>query len=71
MENWQTIDTAPVDTPVLVYETGDMTTATGRAHQSRMGVVTVSWQLVLTGAYAEDIDFYPSHWMPLPEPPKV
>jgi hypothetical protein len=28
------------------------------------------WELVESGSYAEDGEWWPTHWMPLPEPPK-
>ena len=61
---WQPIETAPKDgTPVLGYRDGDMATVEWRATWGE-------WVLAVPGAYAEDDDWKPSHWMPLPNPPE-
>jgi hypothetical protein len=61
---WKPIETAPKDgTPVLGYHTGKMTTVYWGLWNE--------WQLVEPGAYAEEDDWRPTHWMPLPEPPQV
>jgi hypothetical protein len=60
---WQPIETAPKDgTPVLGYRDGDMATVEWRASWGE-------WVLVVPRAYAEDDEWKPSHWMPLPDPP--
>ena len=71
---WQPIETAPKDTPVLIWAEGEqMITAqycTYRANNNT--IYRAEWQLLDSGRYAEDHDmsYDPTHWMPLPEPPK-
>jgi hypothetical protein len=68
---WEVIETAPKDgTAILVYipsvhETERYTTVSWDTLRSR-------WLLCQTGWYADDYSVHgePSHWMPLPEPPK-
>lgn len=64
---WQDISTAPKDgTSVLVYERGDICTAwfdeIAAWSNNRQKGRWMSSDEVFTGA--------PSHWMPLPQPPK-
>lgn len=62
MNEWQPIETAPKDgTDILGWDGGDITVC-----RFSRG----SWELSVTGWYAEDSDFDPTHWMNLPEPPK-
>ncbi len=63
MSDWQPIETAPKDgTQILGFADG------------RMAVVQWwedfrYWSLVVCGAYADDGEWWPTHWQPLPEPP--
>lgn len=59
---WQPIETAPKDgTEVLIFDGANRT----------VGYFNRYWSLSVMGAYAEDDEIYdPTHWMPLPEPPK-
>jgi hypothetical protein len=67
--NWQTITTAPKDgTKVLGYALGayavvfwHASTATAHGY----------WTLAEPGSYAEDTDFEPAWWQPLPPPPEA
>ena len=69
LPQWQPIETAPKDaTEILVWADGR-----GCAVVTWMveGYAGPTWQLTHTGSYAEDSEVYwPTHWMPLPEPPK-
>ena len=82
--DWQPISTAPEDgTVVLIYEgpgkDGIITTAylaphnrvcirgTGWKNDGRER----DWELAACGTHADDARCYPTHWMPLPEPPKM
>jgi hypothetical protein len=66
---WQPIETAPKDgTRLLGYD----------VESSDMAVVywcekpwTREWRLVVCGGWAEDDEWEPTHWMPLPDPPKT
>ncbi len=61
---WQPIETAPRDaTHVLGYADGEMTTV----YWTTWG----GWSLVAPGGYAEEDDWEPTHWMPLPAPPHI
>lgn len=64
-ENWLPIETAPKDgTPVLGYADGDY--AVVRWHQ-----LLDSWQLTQTGSWAEDGEWSPIFWRPLPAAPVI
>lgn len=59
---WQPIETAPKDgTHVLAYDGSNMTTVKWDRDY---------WALIEQGYYAEDNEWWPTHWMPLPKPPK-
>jgi hypothetical protein len=66
--DWEPILTAPKDgTDILGYD--------GEAGYKEMSVVywdiyDKAWCLRVTGAYAEDDHWYPTHWHPLPKFPK-
>ena len=69
---WRDISSAPKDgTPVLLFlpptPNFDASMTTGVWHK-----LYEDWQLCETGGYAEDADVHPrpTHWQPLPEPPK-
>lgn len=64
---WQPIETAPVDVDVLVTDGSDTQCV------ARNSTLMESWQLTYCGSFAEDGDlcFEPTHWMPLPPPPKT
>jgi hypothetical protein len=67
MTQWQPIETAPKDgTPILVYMEESIIEAEWKYEQW--------WPVVLPshgcGCCSHDND-EPTHWMPLPEPPKV
>jgi len=62
MSEWQPIDTAPWDELILVGPTKRMGICVAM-HDSREGWVTETiseWSPI----------YAPTHWMPLPEPPK-
>lgn len=64
-QQWQPIETAPKDTPVLVWAKDEqMITA---KYDTRY-----KWQLLDSGSYAEDHDmsYNPTHWMSLPSAPE-
>lgn len=61
MIEWQPMESAPHDVPILGWDGYDMTSIVWRLD---------SWLLVEAGAYAEDPRFWPKYWMPLPDPPK-
>ena len=60
---WQSIDTAPDDTVVLIHDDGYV----GKA----MKVVGDRWLDVECGRDDAFIDPPPQHWMPLPDPPSA
>ena len=67
MTAWQPIKTAPKDKPILGWDGATMTTVEWREWRSCPGY----WTLCECGAYAEDGEWWPTHWMPLPEPPQA
>jgi hypothetical protein len=61
---WQPIETAPRDgTPILGVSGSTMTTVEWD------GDIGGYWSLIVCGSYAEDGEWWPTHWMPLPNPP--
>lgn len=73
MSEWQSIDTAPSNTPILIsaFRYFDRL-----AHDKIICVASFdsrwrNWDCVGASGYECENDFYePTHWMPLPEPPK-
>ena len=67
MTDWQPIETAPRDEyrPILTYSNGVITTV--KWHVDKVG--GGHWVLSEPGVYGEDFEWWPTHWMPLPEPP--
>jgi len=63
---WRDIGTAPKDRPLLGYADGVMAVVEWHEWQVGKGY----WNLTETGSFAEDGEWNPTHWMPLPEPPK-
>ncbi|WP_409021373.1 DUF551 domain-containing protein [Dyadobacter sp. CY261] len=60
---WQPIETAPKDgTEVLGWDGVNRFTC----RYKKWG----NWDLLVCGSYAGDGDCFPTHWMPLPSPPK-
>lgn len=88
MSEWQPIETAPPDVPVLVFDPylHDGAGAWCYCRENRPSVFvavfdsTSEWwtgDLVeleggweSTGSFTVTQQLYPTHWMPLPEPPK-
>jgi hypothetical protein len=63
---WQPIESAPRDgTPFLGYDGSEMTVV----QWTKWGEIGY-WTLLVCGAYAEDGEWTPTHWMPLPYPPE-
>lgn len=67
---WQPIETAPKDgTEILGYACGKMTTVYWNVDQYDIDLGGY-WTLVIPGAWAEDGEWNPTHWQPLPGPPE-
>ena len=61
--NWQGIETAPTDgTRILGYADGDYAAVYWTGDY---------WNLCVCGAYAEDGEWTPTHWQPLPDEPNA
>ena len=61
---WKPINTAPKDgTPILGHANGVMTTV---KWWNSFGC----WELIECGTHANGGEWWPTDWMPLPEPPK-
>ncbi len=59
MSEWQPIETAPIGQEVLVYV------------PRRLGALYAGARLTGTQWWSRNLgDLKPTHWMPLPEPPK-
>lgn len=66
MSLWLPIEGAPKDgTPILAWD-GDRMTVVIWQPLTENGY----WSLHVCGGYAYTGDFSPTHWMPLPAPPK-
>lgn len=62
---WKPIESAPKDgTEILGYAGGDVA---GVEWRTRWGY----WSLLVCGAHAEDGEWWPTHWMPIPPPPEI
>ncbi len=65
---WQPIETAPMDTPVLIWDGQMMATAYCWAFES--SPERKHWSIHGASGYEFEEEFdAPTHWMPLPEPP--
>jgi hypothetical protein len=65
---WNPIETAPkTGEPILGFAEGEM--ATVKWHPTKYKGDSEYWTLVVCGSYAEDGEWWPTHWMPLPAPP--
>ena len=62
---WKPIDTAPKDGTCILGYADDETTVVYWFHVGR------NWELSVSGAYCDDGEWTPTHWMPLPSPPGV
>lgn len=76
MTEWQPIETAPELTKLLVLRRdGEMHVASISGYDRKFGVLSVDFGNVTTCIFFPVSDDYsagdaPTHWMPLPEPPK-
>ena len=61
MSDWQPIDTAPPNEPVLVWVVGEL-----RLARWKYGSGWNSW-LTIPGQY--QLPVQPTHWRPVPDPP--
>jgi hypothetical protein len=74
MTEWQLIETAPKDkTHILAY--GKLDPASDyevitTVYWDSSCILCHYWALVAVVNWVEGDDFYPTHWMPLPKPPK-
>lgn len=73
---WKTIDTAPLDRPILVCAEGKFAVvkwhppACARHENERRKLVIEfpgSWQLEVAGLYAENGEWTPELWMEIPK----
>lgn len=70
MNKWQLIETAPKDgTPILGFADGEMTTVSWLKPKYTLEGYNGYWNLIVCGSYAEDGEWWPEYWMPLPEVP--
>ena len=61
--DWQPIDSAPKDGPILLFYQGEMIVGYWLLSPDELG----GWHEASNDA----CQFYPTHWMPLPPPPTV
>jgi hypothetical protein len=70
MSNWQPIETVPKDrTIVLLYLRGEGYHGPRQCNITA-GLLTDSGYYAISDGYAGVVSDQPSHWMPLPDPPK-
>jgi hypothetical protein len=63
--DWQPIDSAPMDgTPILGYAGGECAVV-------RYRMLGNYWSLCVCGAWAEDSEWTPTLWQPLPPMPTL
>lgn len=68
MSDWRDIDSAPTDTPILAWVPAYQHTP---ASAHRVMLTGGAWWLIGLGQMVEfGSRVMPTHWMPLPEPPK-
>ncbi len=71
-QGWQPIDTAPKDlTEVLVFDPdyGGVRLAQYEVHAQQPFWSIDVWDLTTIGTSRDRIEIFPTHWMPLPDPP--
>lgn len=77
MMEWQPIETAPMDEMVLVCIDGEVTVAS-KVPQNQVydfEFLNMKFEIPKEGIWVDPLDCnevlpLPTHWMPLPEPPK-
>ena len=69
--NWISIEERLPDfnENVLGYSLGNITVVYRYNYKAWNGAEYQCWELAEPGSYAEDGEWTPTHWMPLPEPP--
>lgn len=74
MTEWQPIETAPKDgTPILLARKEYIDIGLwDHTHICRQGAAPGSWMSGFDGSGPDgpEDDYWPTHWMPLPQPPK-
>jgi hypothetical protein len=73
MQEWQPIETAPKDCPILIYGTWDSELSCELPKEDPdifMAEYCEGAWSIIGGAYYSTFVYRPTHWMPLPEPPK-
>ncbi len=71
MSNWQPIETAPVDAPILTFYVGFGVCVDRQYCVGRDSGIENYWDMA-DQLYEDhnELDYpLPTHWMPLPEPP--
>ena len=70
MENyrWQSIETAPKDRVIFGYDIESKNQGCVQ-YNKEWELVGAEWELVGADGSGLGIGFFPTHWMPLPEPP--
>jgi hypothetical protein len=63
VSEWQPIETAPKETPVLIW-VGDQALISQQLYEQ------ANWEDTYQSFWFWDTDREPTHWMPLPEPPQ-
>jgi len=70
---WKPIETAPKDgTNILGFANGEITTVSWfswKLDPADYNDKNGHWTLCVSGPNADDGEWWPSHWMPLPKPP--
>lgn len=64
-DKWQPIETAPIGGSILVYMDKDQQGR--RVHIARWFGKTK----IINGCFDYELEQKPTHWMPLPEPPRT
>ena len=66
-DTWLPIDTVPIEIPVLLSDGATITCGKKEKEWYDGGS---KWNVIGVSGYEWEINFEPTHWMPMPEPPK-
>lgn len=71
MSEWQPIETAPTDTELLLFAKVHMALDNYTADFLSVGMLETWYTHEWVDHDGEPLSFIPTHWMPLPKPPKL
>jgi hypothetical protein len=66
---WMPIETAPKDTPILASDQFGVTSVVYWRDVSSSHLPRYAWSSHYDNEYMHHVEAFPTHWMPLPNPP--